>query len=162
MTKPPLKQARTPARVPGNLEGFMQELLLDQLRKGAGGNTAAGREAHATLAAHLRESNIPEPYRDCLVWMHQAIANGMDAADACAVAAKPGRFSQIRRDIAIWQAIDEVAFEDKIEWRAAAAKLHGNARTLRRMKAAHPDLELPASLETVKNIYRRIDKAAHE
>lgn len=151
----------------GNLEDALQGIRQRKLAEGSRGDVVEALEVHADLARMIESSNIPTPYRDWLVWMHDSIAQGMDARDACAVRTKQGRFSQFRRDYALWCAIDNLALSDGGSWQEAAKKLHEQPRVLARLQREYPDLELPlgrdherASLETIKNIYRKMDKQA--
>jgi len=132
--------------------------MIRQLQEGDRGNIEEAREAHRRLAAYIRESNIPEFERDCLAYMHHAIAEGVDARVACAVPHKRGQFSRVKRDVDIWFAIDRIAFDESIEWRDAAKKLHGNTKTAKRFGL---NGKLPKSFATIENIYRKV-QAAHQ
>lgn len=170
MTEKPDKGKGAPAGASrGNLEDFNEKWMARQLTRGAAGAVQEGRDAHATLASMIRESDLREPYRTWLAWMHEQIALGTDARVACGVVPRKGNFSKLRRDIALWSAIDRLAFEDSTTIRAAAGKLRGNKATRQRMKNEFPDFEMPAgrnneaaSIDTLVNIYWRIEKLRHE
>lgn len=170
MTGKPDKEEGAPAGAPrGNLEDVIAAQVARQLSRGSAGASDEGREAHAVLADMIRSSNVREPYRQWLAWMHEQIAAGVDARIACAVMPGRGNFSKLKRDIALWQAIDRLAFEDGVTPSLAAKKLLDNPASLRRLAREIPDLELPRgrnnkppSVDTLVNIYRRIEKLRHE
>src|SRR5690606_18721641 len=97
------------------------------------GDVTAAREVHAALAGLIRGSDISEPYREWLAWMHQQIAQGSDAREVCAVLPRPGNFSKFKRDYAIWEAINSQAFADGTTWGKAAKKVHENPQVAARL-----------------------------
>lgn len=170
MSRKPDKTKGAPAGAPrGNLEDANAAQVARQLSRGGDGAVEDGREAHAALAQMILDSDMNEPYREWLAWMHEQIARGVDARIACAVMPGRGNFSKLKRDIALWQAIGRLAFEDGVTTSLAAKKLRDNPATLRRLAREIPDLELPRgrnneppSVDTLTNIYARIEKDRHE
>lgn len=137
--------------------------LDEDLAESWRGQLSRGRAAHGRLAALIADSDIPEPARGYLAWMHEQIALGRDPAEAMAMRRRSGQFSSEERKRAIYDAVwaEGMAIDSKL--RMSRRWVMPACKRLARQEVWKKYMPGPAlTAGAIRNVFREMDPPAPE
>lgn len=132
--------------------------LADDLNESWRGQLSKGRAAHDRLARLIEASDIPEPARAYLAWMHDQIARGRDPAEAVAMRRRSGQFSAEDRRKAIYDAVWSEGMNIDAKLRMGKRWILPACKRLARQEVWKKYMPGPAmTAGGIRNLFREMD-----